>query len=101
MAGLLKEFASASLNPRVRSSSVFWLGQRGGEIPFLTSLARNEHEDSKLRRTAIHAIGASRDKDALAALRELYATNLPSDLRRGIIHAVADNADKTAAYDFC
>ena len=43
--GMLKNFVSSSPNPRIRSSSVYWLGQVGGETTFLASLVRNESED--------------------------------------------------------
>src|SRR6478672_2403809 len=58
--GMLKNFVSSSPNPRIRSTSVYWLGQVGGEQAFLASLVRNDAEDKKIRRSAAHAIGQSR-----------------------------------------
>lgn len=100
VAGILKNQINNFANARVRSSSVFWLGQIGGDIPFLVDLVRREQSDDKLRRTAVHAIGASRDRAALAALQALYGAAPLADLKRVIVHAVADNADQEAAYNF-
>ena len=54
---MLKSFVTGSPNQHVRSSSVYWLGQVGGEQTFLATLVRNDAEDTKLRRAAAHAIG--------------------------------------------
>src|ERR1041384_7588299 len=72
VAGMLKNFVGTSPNQRVRSSSVYWLGQVGGEQTFLASLVRNEAEDVKLRRAAAHAIGQSSERGGLALLQDLY-----------------------------
>ena len=70
VAGLLKNFVKSSPNQRVRSSSVYWLGQVGGEQAFLAEIVRNDGEDRKLRRQAARAIGESRDSSALALDRK-------------------------------
>jgi hypothetical protein len=53
--GMLKNFVTGSPNQRTRSSSVYWLGQVGGEQTFLATLVRNDAEDKKMRRSAAHA----------------------------------------------
>src|SRR5689334_14460192 len=80
VAGMLKNFVSTSPNQRIRSSSVYWLGQIGGEQTFLASLVRNENEDMKVRRSAAHAIGQSRDRGAFAMLQDLYRSVNETDL---------------------
>jgi HEAT repeat protein len=97
---LLREMARSKLAEGVRSTAVFWLGQTGGQIPFLAELVRDGKESDDLRRAAAHAIGASRDQEALSTLQSLYAASLPEDVKRGIIHAVAENENKPAAYAF-
>jgi len=100
VAGLLKNFVRTSQNERVRSSSVHWLGQVGGEQTFLADIVRNEAEDRKLRRQAAHAIGESRDHDALALLRNLYDAVKDSEVHRGIVQAAGDNQDQDGAFAF-
>jgi HEAT repeat protein len=100
VAQMLKDLVRTSRAEGVRSTAVFWLGQGGGEIAYLAGLVRDGKEPDDLRRSAAHAIGASRDQEALSALQSLYATSLPQDVKRGVIHAVADNENKPAAYAF-
>src|SRR5262245_54694997 len=63
--GMLKNFISSSPNQRIRSTSVYWLGQVGGEQTFLASIVRNDSEDKKMRTAAAHAIGQSRDRGSV------------------------------------
>ncbi len=100
VAGLLKNFARASRNIKVRQTAVFWLGQTGGETAYLAGMVRDEREHEDLRETAAHAIGASRDQQALAALQQLYETVKNRKARQAVIHAVADNENRDAAYAF-
>ena len=100
VAGLLKELVRGSRVEGVRSTAVFWLGRTGGQIPYLADLVRDGKEDEDLRRAAAHAIGASRDREALSTLQSLYTSSLPEDVKRGVIHAVAENEDRAAAYAF-
>ncbi|HYH85795.1 MAG TPA: HEAT repeat domain-containing protein [Pyrinomonadaceae bacterium] len=97
---LLKGFVGSSRNTQVRSTAVFWLGMSGGETPYLAGIVRDDKEDKDLRETAAHAIGASRDREALDTLQSLYATLKVGDVRKAIIHAVADNENREAAYSF-
>jgi HEAT repeat protein len=89
--GMLKGFIGSSPNQQIRASSVYWLGQVGGEQAFLASLVRNESEDKKLRRSAAHAIGQSRDRGAVSTLQGLYESVKDLELRRSIISAVGNS----------
>ncbi len=100
VASMLKTFIGSSQNQRVRSSSVYWLGQVGGEQAFLSDLVRNTGEDVKLRRQAAHAIGESRDRGALNTLQTLYESVKEVEVRRAIIHAVGNNQEQEAAFSF-
>lgn len=97
---ILKGFVRTSRNERVRSASVFWLGQVGGETAYLATLVRDEKEDTDLRQTAAHSIGAGRDAEALTTLQSLYSTITNRDVRVAIIHAAAENENRDAAYAF-
>jgi HEAT repeat protein len=100
VAGLLKNFVKSSQNQRVRSSAVYWLGQVDGEQGFLAEIVRNEREDQKLRRQAAHAIGASRDRSALALLQSLYDSVKDAELHRSIVQAAGDSPDRDGAFAF-
>jgi HEAT repeat protein len=98
--GMLKNFISTSPNDRIRSSSVYWLGQVGGEQAFLASLVRNEAEDKKIRRSAAHSIGQSRDRGTVATLQGLYESVKDVEVRRSIISAVGNGVDEQPAFTF-
>jgi len=100
VAAMLKGFIGSSRNPKVRSTSVYWLGQAGGETEFLAGIVRNNGETKDLRRQAAHAIGESRDRAALTVLQSLYDSVAEREVKRGIIHAVSDNENKEAATAF-
>jgi HEAT repeat protein len=100
VAGMLKTFISSSPNQHIRSSSVYWLGQVGGEQTFLASLVRNESEDFKLRRSAAHAIGQSRDRGAIATLQDLYGSVKEAEVRRSVISAAGNSIDEQPAFTF-
>ena len=100
VADLLKNLVRGSANPKVRATSVFWLGQIGGQQGFLSDIVRNEREDADLRAHAAHAIGESRDPTALTSLQSLYETVSDRKVRRSIIHAVSNNENRTAATSF-
>lgn len=100
VAGMLKNFISTSPNQRIRSSSVYWLGQVGGEQTFLASLVRNETEDMKLRRSAAHAIGQSRERGAIATLQDLYRSVKDVEIRRSLISAAGNSVDQQPAFTF-
>jgi HEAT repeat protein len=100
VAGMLKTFVSTSPNQRIRSSSIYWLGQVGGEQAFLAGMVRNEAEDKKLRRQAAHAIGASRDQTSLATLQSLYDTIKDPEIHRSIVQAAGNNQPTETAFAF-
>lgn len=97
---MLKTLVRNSNNTKIRATSVFMLGQIGGETVFLADIVRDEKQNEELRESAAHAIGESRDKTALTTLQSLYERVANRDVRGSIIHAVADNDDKDAAYAF-
>ena len=98
--GMLKNFVSSSQNQRIRSSSVYWLGQVGGESAFLASIVRNDAEDKKLRRSAAHSIGQSKDRGAIATLQGLYESVKDVDVRRSVISAAGNSVDQQPAFTF-
>jgi len=98
--GMLKNFISSSPNPRIRSTSVYWLGQVGGEQAFLASLVRNDAEDKKIRRSAAYAIGQSHDRGTVATLKDLYENVKDVEVRRSVIGAVGNSVDEQAAFAF-
>ncbi|MDT7605452.1 MAG: hypothetical protein QOF61_3449 [Acidobacteriota bacterium] len=97
---IMKNLVRTSANRGVRSSSVYWLGQIGGETQFLAGIVGNQSEDADLRRAAAHAIGESRDRAALTTLQSLYERVTERELRKAIVHASAENQDKDAALAF-
>src|SRR6185369_8971332 len=100
VAGMLKNFVSTSPNQRIRSTSVYWLGQVGGESTFLASLVRNEAEELKLRRSAAYALGQSRERGNITTLQQLYQTVKDVEVRRSVISAAGNSLDEQPAYAF-
>ncbi|HET9479956.1 MAG TPA: HEAT repeat domain-containing protein [Pyrinomonadaceae bacterium] len=100
VSGMLKNFIETSPNQRIRSTSVYWLGQVGGEQTFLASLVRNESEDNKIRHSAARAIGHSRDRGAVTTLQGLYESLKDAPLRRSVVAAVGNSIDQQPAYAF-
>ena len=100
VADMLKNFITSSPNQRIRSSSVYWMGQVGGQTTFLASLVRNESEEKKIRRSAAHAIGQSRDPGSIPILQGLYESVKDAELRRSVISAAGNAVDEQPAYTF-
>ena len=98
--GLLKGFVRSSQNQKIRSNSVYWLGQIGGETQFLAELVRNASEQLQLRKHAAHALGGSRDRAALSTLQSLFESVAERELRKSIVHSAAGNEDKAGALAF-
>jgi len=98
--GMLKNFVSSSPNQRIRSSSVYWLGQVGGETTFLATLVRSETEDKKIRRAAAHAIGESRERGTIPTLQSLYQDVKDAEIRRSVISAAGNSPDEQPAWTF-
>ena len=100
VAGMLKNFVSSSPNQHIRSSSVYWLGQIGGESTFLATLVRNDAEDKELRRSAAHAIGASRERGAMSTIVALYESVKEPEVRRAVISAAGRSIEEQPAFNF-
>jgi HEAT repeat protein len=101
VAGMLKGFVANSPNQRIRSSSVYWLGQVGGEQTFLATLVRNEAETREMRRSAAHAIGQSKERGGVDLLKGLYESVKDAELRRSIISAASHSVyEKEQAFTF-
>src|SRR5690349_1551291 len=100
VSGMLKNFVSSSPNQRIRSTSVYWLGQVGGEQAFLASLVRNDAEDKKIRTSAAHAIGHGRERGTIATLQGLYETVKEPEVRRSVISAAGNSIDEQPAFAF-
>jgi HEAT repeat protein len=99
--GMLKNFVTSSPNQQVRSSSVYWLGQVGGEQNFLATLVRNEAETKDMRRSAAHAIGQSRERGGVALLQGLFESAKDAELRRSIVSAASHSVlEKQQAFTF-
>ncbi len=99
--GMLKTFVANSPNQRIRSSSVYWLGQIGGEQTFLATLVRNEAESKDMRRSAAHAIGQSKERGGVALLQGLYESVKDAELRRSIVSAASHSVyEKEQAFAF-
>lgn len=98
--GMLKNFVTTSPNQRIRSTSVYWLGQVGGEQIFLATLVRNDNEDMKIRRAAAHAIGQSRDRGTVTTLQGLYDGVKDAEIRRSVISAAGNAVEQQPAYAF-
>jgi HEAT repeat protein len=98
--GMLKTFVNSSPNQRIRKSSVYWLGQVGGEQAFLASLVRNDAEDKEIRKSAAHGIGHSRERGAIATLQGLYETVKDPEIRRSVISAAGNSVDEQPAFTF-
>ncbi|MBV8859495.1 MAG: HEAT repeat domain-containing protein [Acidobacteria bacterium] len=97
---MLKGFVRQSKKDEVRKTSVYWLGQIGGEHAFLSELVRNEREDRELREAAAHAVGLTRDEAALNAIQSLYAEVADRDVRAALVHSAAHNENQAAAAAF-
>lgn len=91
---ILEGFVRASSDPKVRETSIFWLGQLDGELPFLASLVLNDQQDIQLRRKAVFAIGASKNTSTFELLRSLYASVSNLDIRRQILFSISINPNK-------
>jgi HEAT repeat protein len=100
VAGMLKSFVTNSANQRIRSSSVYWLGQVGGEQTFLAGLVRNETEDKKIRRQAAYAIGQGHDRGTMSIIQSLYEAVKDVEIRQGIISAAGNASDEQPAFTF-
>ncbi|HVG17952.1 MAG TPA: HEAT repeat domain-containing protein [Blastocatellia bacterium] len=88
---MLEDFARHSTSEKVRSTSVFWLGQTPGHHAYLGELVRNEQESVKLRKEAAFSIGAGRDPQAMATLQNLFSSVSDREVKKQIIFAASIN----------
>ena len=100
VSGMLKNFVTNSVNQRIRSSAVYWLGQTGGELAFLGSLVRNDAEERSFRRKAAHAIGESHDRGTMAMIQSLYQDVKDPEVRRSVISAATNSDEEQPAFAF-
>jgi HEAT repeat protein len=100
VAGMLKNFVRQSSVEKARTSAIFWLGQIGGETPFLADLVRNESDNREARKQAAFAIGISKDSDAISTLQTLYSSVADRGVKEQIIFAASINENKDAAVNF-
>ena len=98
--GMLKNFITSSPNQHIRATSVYWLGQVGGEQAFLASLVKNESEDKKIRRAAAYAIGRSAERGSMAVIQDLYETVKDAEVHRNVITGAGRNFDQQQAFSF-
>jgi HEAT repeats len=84
----LEEIVRTTASTKVRDQATLWLAQVPGELPFLTSLARDTRADFEFRRQAIFAIGVSRGPEAVGVLQELYDSTDEWELKKHIIYGV-------------
>lgn len=88
---MLEDFARHSTSEKVRSTSVFWLGQSPGHHAYLDELVRNEQESEKLRKEAAFSIGAGRDPQAMATLQSLFNSINNREVKKQIVFAASIN----------
>lgn len=93
---LLEDFARHSTNEKVRSTSVFWLGQTPGHHAYLEELVRNEQESVKLRKEAAFSIGVGRDPQAMATLQNLFSSISDREVKKQIVFAASINKSEGA-----
>ncbi len=100
VSGMLKNFVQQSSLEKVRKNAVFWLGQIGGETPFLADLVRSDREIVEVRKQAAFAIGVSKDRTALSTLQNLYPSVTHREVKKQIIFAASINENKDGAVGF-
>jgi HEAT repeat protein len=92
----LEDFARRSTNEKVRSTSVFWLGQTPGHTAFLGEFVRNEQESVKIRKEAAFSIGVSKDPQAMATLQNLFASVANREVKKQIVFAASVNHSESS-----
>lgn len=100
VSGVLKGYAQQAADVKTRTSAIFWLGQIGGETPFLSGLVQNSSENVEVRKQAAFAIGVSKDKAALTTLQSLYGSLNDREVKKQVIFAASINENSDDAVDF-
>jgi hypothetical protein len=83
-----------------RVRAITWLGYLGGHVPLLSALARDVNEPFSVRQAAVRAIGRSSDAQAVATLRDLYASVNDQAVKEQIIDSVAKSREHGPAIEF-
>ncbi len=97
--GMLKQFVRSLPGKDVRNSAVFWLGQIGGETPFLSDLVVSDQENVEVRKQAAFAIGVSKDTNALPTLQSLFQSVNNREVKKQLVFAVSVHGNKEAGQD--
>lgn len=97
VSGILKQFVTALPGKDLRNSAVFWLGQVGGETPFLSDLVLAEKENVEIRKQAAFAIGVSKDNNAMAALQSLFQGVTNREVKKQLVFAISINQNQDEA----
>jgi len=98
--GMLKQFVTNLTGKDVRNSAVFWLGQIGGETPFLSDLVLADKENVEVRNQAAFAIGVGKDGGALAALQNLFQAVTNREVKKQLVFAVSVNQNQDEALNY-
>lgn len=98
--GMLKQFVGNLTGKDLRNSAVFWLGQIGGETPFLSELVLADKENVEVRKQAAFAIGVSKDSGALAALQSLFQGVTDREVKKQLVFAVSINQSQDEALNY-
>ena len=87
VSSVLKDLINSSTVTKVRSSAVFWLGQSTDDIPFLASFAKNEEENTEVRKQAVFAIGISKSGASGSTLQDIYGSLKDREVKKQVIFA--------------
>ena len=97
---ILKDYARATADARVRETAIPWLGQIGGEQTFLSDLVRDENERPEIRKRAALSLGIAKDKSALATIQSLYESVTQPEVKKQLLLAasLSENADESSDF---
>lgn len=84
----LERIVRSNSAERARKSALLWIGQFSDRIGLLESVARDERESRGVREHAILAIGASKNPNAIATLKNLYTSLTDHRVREHVFVAV-------------
>ncbi|MGH9903667.1 MAG: HEAT repeat domain-containing protein, partial [Pyrinomonadaceae bacterium] len=98
--GVLKNLARNPSLGKARAQAALWLGQFPEERAFLIELARDERENTEVRKHAVLGLGMGKDSAALAALRNVYDAVTNRQVKEHVFVAASSNENEDAAVDF-
>ena len=84
----------------MRSAAVFWLGQSTDEIPFLPDIARNEQEETELRKDAVFSIGVGKSGASFSTLQDIYGSAKNREVKKQVIFASSLDGHKEDGVTF-